>query len=268
MIIVVTNRKGGVGKTTSTTWLAVGMAARGYRIGIVDSDSQGNIALNFGLPASNGLFDVLVGELQKDGKYKELPLTSVVVEIDRSKMIGAAGALFVLPGFHKTAKIAAELGGEGQLKFLAMCEQFKSEYHLDYLFIDTQPSITDADGSIYLAADGYILVTEAEKASIDGIVNVYEQIGRTRMLRQRFLQRETRLLGVLPNKVRNTTNCEAAMKRLREDFPDELWTPIPLATSITEAFSDEHTPLTYPKAQSSVDPMWLNIRRLEALCQT
>lgn len=52
MIIVVTNRKGGVGKTTTTAWLAVGMAARGYRVGIVDSDSQGNIALNFGLPAA------------------------------------------------------------------------------------------------------------------------------------------------------------------------------------------------------------------------
>lgn len=257
MIIVVTNRKGGVGKTTTTAWLSIGMAAKDYRVGIVDSDSQGNIALNFGFPSSNGLYDVLIDDA---------PLQSVVMEVPASKQLPSNGAVYVLPGFHKTAKIASELGGEGQFKFLSMCEQFKTEYQLDFLFVDTQPSITDADGAIYFAADGYVLVTEAEKASIDGVVNVYQQIQRMTAYRRQYLQRETRLLGVIPNKVRNTVNCTAALQRLREDFGETLWQPIPLATAITEAFTDEHTPFTYPKAQSVLEPLWANVNRLEKLC--
>ena len=42
----VTNRKGGVGKTTHalTVPKGSGLAAMGFRVGIVDTDSQGHVA--------------------------------------------------------------------------------------------------------------------------------------------------------------------------------------------------------------------------------
>jgi cellulose biosynthesis protein BcsQ len=40
-IIVFHNRKGGVGKSTMSVHTAVGLAILGYRVGLVDTDSQG-----------------------------------------------------------------------------------------------------------------------------------------------------------------------------------------------------------------------------------
>ena len=43
MIIAVTNRKGGVGKSTIASHIAAGLATKGYYVGLVDTDSQGNL---------------------------------------------------------------------------------------------------------------------------------------------------------------------------------------------------------------------------------
>ncbi|NJK31913.1 MAG: AAA family ATPase [Deltaproteobacteria bacterium] len=55
-----TNRKGGVGKSTISTHLAAGMAARGWNVAIVDTDSQGHASLMLGMDEENGLFRLMI----------------------------------------------------------------------------------------------------------------------------------------------------------------------------------------------------------------
>jgi chromosome partitioning protein len=53
-VIVITNRKGGAGKTTTAVNLAAEFAARGLRVVLVDLDSQGHSALGFGIKVGKG----------------------------------------------------------------------------------------------------------------------------------------------------------------------------------------------------------------------
>ena len=46
-IISISNIKGGVGKTTTVSVLAVGLAEKGYRVLMVDSDPQTNLTMCF-----------------------------------------------------------------------------------------------------------------------------------------------------------------------------------------------------------------------------
>ena len=46
-IISVSNIKGGVGKTTTAAVLAVGLAEKGYKVLMVDSDPQANLSMCF-----------------------------------------------------------------------------------------------------------------------------------------------------------------------------------------------------------------------------
>lgn len=52
--LVITNRKGGAGKTTVSLNIAAEFAAKGRRILLVDLDSQGHCAVGLGIKMSAG----------------------------------------------------------------------------------------------------------------------------------------------------------------------------------------------------------------------
>src|SRR5205085_3248544 len=58
--LAVFNHKGGTGKTTTTVSIAAGLAMRGFKVLLVDTDSQGNVGVSLGIKAERTLYHVLV----------------------------------------------------------------------------------------------------------------------------------------------------------------------------------------------------------------
>ena len=54
-IIAITNQKGGVGKTTTTFNLGVGLAQAGKRVLLVDADPQGSLTISTGIKVPDDL---------------------------------------------------------------------------------------------------------------------------------------------------------------------------------------------------------------------
>ena len=87
-IVIVCNRKGGVGKTTWTIHIAAGLAQKGRRVGLVDTDSQGHAGLMLNMPESDGLFQVLI---------EKAPLEKCVLSMPTGN-----GSLHLLPSSART----------------------------------------------------------------------------------------------------------------------------------------------------------------------
>ncbi|MBF0211040.1 MAG: AAA family ATPase [Desulfamplus sp.] len=61
--ISVSLSKGGVGKTTTSVNLSAGLALAGFKVLLIDTDTQGQSAYNLGKKPSAGLTELLTGEL-------------------------------------------------------------------------------------------------------------------------------------------------------------------------------------------------------------
>lgn len=230
-IIAVTNRKGGVGKTTMATTIASGLAVLGYRVGLVDTDSQGHAGALLGMPEENGLFDVLIEKHTVKDTVRIVPPEHYSPP-DRP----AEGSLYLLPAGGKTYKIPYELGPDESFLFLDTLEQMGDAFQLDVIFVDTNPTMSMFDGAIYLATDGFIYVTECERLSFDGIQKAIEQMQNFGDTRRRFLNRESRIIGIIPNKMRaNTVVHRHNLELLANAFGEMVWSPVILRTAWTES---------------------------------
>ncbi len=263
-IIAVTNRKGGVGKSTISTHLAAGLAARGWNVAIVDTDSQGHASLMLGMPEENGLFGLMIDKLPFQDVLRLVPPEHYSTSDHPSH-----GNLYLLPSSDRTYQIPYMLKPDESFLFLQLMEDMADEYNLDTIVIDTNPTMSLFDGAIYLAADGYVYVTECERLSFDGIAKAIDQMDRFGAQRRQYLGRESRIVGILPNKMRpDTRNHRHNIRKLSEAFPGLVWKPITLRTIWTEATNAEELVYTYaPTGQEARDAWGLTDRTMQAIQQ-
>jgi len=195
--ISISNRKGGVGKTTLTTVISEELAGAGYSVVMLDLDSQTDLTdINLSQKDDSQFFDLLTGQKTIDEVIVELP---------------GKGDKKIIPGSAEVDNITT-----GVTTSLAEIVEELKETH-DFVLLDHPPSLTEFLKAGYIASDELLIVAEAQQLSLKNLVSFLLEI------KELQLETETELevLGIVANKVdlrRNIT--ERMLKEYRRTYPD------------------------------------------------
>ena len=187
--IMVSNQKGGVGKTTTTLELGAIYARKGKRVLIIDLDGQVNISMYVNAKYDDKniptIRDVLL-------EIKEI-MNHLEAEAEKHRNLSNA-----LAEFSDTTDVFL-------LKELISCME---DY--DYILIDSAPARSPLLNMGYVAADYCLILTEADKASQDGVKQVVTDIKLLKKSKMSAIS----ILGIVLNKNEDLKNEEEAYKDL------------------------------------------------------
>jgi len=207
VITAVLNRKGGVGKTTTAVNLAAAVAAQGFRVLLIDLDSQASTSLSLGVPRwalAPSSADVLLNSTPANDVVRATRVMGLHLMTASTDLSSVDRELSPLPN------------REGRLH--RALRPIRDRY--DHILIDC-PSVSSlAPLNALVAADYYIVPVVPHYLAIEGVRNLCASADR--LLAR--LGVPTKLLGIVLTMVDyRTKTTRENVARLREEFADSVF---------------------------------------------
>ncbi|WP_022664073.1 AAA family ATPase [Desulfospira joergensenii] len=213
--ICVTLSKGGVGKTTTSVNLCVGLALAGYKVLLVDTDTQGQSSYILGKKPSAGLTELLTKELTPE-----------------ECIVSARKNLWLLSGGKSLAGVKRIIDRKSFGAEWTLAEALKPlERRFDYIIIDTSPGWDQLIVNVLFYATEVLVPVALEVMPLHGLSEFMKSLGSIQKYRK-----EIELKYIVPTfldtRIKGPESLYSQLKRL---YPEYVTTPIRYSESLSEA---------------------------------
>ena len=210
-VIAITNQKGGVGKTTTTVNLGVGLAQEGKRVLLIDADPQGSLTLSLGFKNPDTL-DVSLATVM-DALIRDVEPEPGMGIIHHDEGIDLLPSNIELSGVE--TRLINTMSREFVLK--SYLDTVRSRY--DYILIDCMPSLGMMTINALVAADSIIIPSQPSYLSTKGLNLLLQSVSKVK----RSINPKLRIDGILLTMVEGrTTNAKSIIDALRNGIGQNI----------------------------------------------
>lgn len=238
IIIALTNQKGGVGKTTTSSALVSGLTFHKKKVLGVDLDPQGNLGFSLGLEIEESLtiYEVFKGQCSVEKAIQHTDFGDI---ISSNILLSSAELEFNRPGREYLLKNALS--------------SVQDDY--DYIIIDTPPALNILTVNAYVVSNSLIIPMVPEILSLLGVSQLKETIDTVK----KFYNPNLKVLGILLTKYNKRINLAREVEEMAGSIANQLDTivfntKVRSSVSVAEAPAHGESILQYsPKSNPAID---------------
>lgn len=193
-VIAVANQKGGVGKTTTSVNLGIGLVRNGKRVILIDADAQGSLTASLGYREPDRMENTLAAVLGKIINEEEIDAAEGILRHDEG--------VDLMPGNIELSALEVSLAGvmSREMVMKGYLDIIRERY--DYVIIDCTPSLGMLTINALSCADSILIPVQAAYLPVKGLQQLIKTIGTVK----RRLNPGLEIEGILLTMVDSRTN--------------------------------------------------------------
>ena len=193
-VIAIANQKGGVGKTTTTSNLGIGLARRGKKVLLIDADAQGSLTASLGIREPDRLeitLATIMGNIINDEEIRS-----------DYGILGHDEGVDFIPGNIELSGLETSLINVMSRETVLRTYIDLQRENYDYILIDCMPSLGMITINVFTCADSILIPVQAAYLPIKGLEQLIKTIGKVK----RQINQKLEIEGILLTMVDNRTN--------------------------------------------------------------